>query len=190
MKGEGPVGGAGDEAGGERVAVAVGVVGQDAGGPFVGAVVDVFVNGVAVGGGAGGVVHDAERGGRHTAVIGAVVGLVREAVAADEMRCGVVGEAAVGIEGQRAVGNAGHEDGGERAAPHVHVVGENAGRGAGGQRVVVRDRVAVVDGDGGEEQLPLLQHLDGAGQEVQGGAGGIGAAEATHGSSAEAISGE
>ena len=58
-----------------------------------------------------------------------VVGLVGEAVRAVEVRGRRVGERAVSVERQRAVGRTGDQDGGQRVAVGIRVVGQHPGAG-------------------------------------------------------------
>src|SRR5207248_1962156 len=113
--------------GGERVAVGVGVIGQHPGGGHGQG--RVLVGAVAVVGRHGGVVDrgDGEADGGDVAVGRAVVGLVGEAVRAVVVGRRRVREAAVAAQGQRAVAGAADQDGRERVAVHIGIVGQNAG---------------------------------------------------------------
>ena len=77
----------------------------------------------------------------------AVVGPVREGIDAGEVRSRRVGKGSVGIERESGgVGRSGDDRGGQRAAAGGRVVAHDAGR-TNGQRLVLDNRVVVVDGD-------------------------------------------
>ncbi len=139
---EGAVSGGGHEHGGQRVLVGVGVVGQHAGGRHAehGVLVDriAVVAGRRRRGGNG----EGDRGG--VAVTGAIVGLVGEAVGAEEAGVGRVGEGAVAVERDRTVGRAAELDGRERGPGRVGVVGQHPGDRGDGEGHVLAGRVGVV----------------------------------------------
>ena len=140
---------------GQRVAVGVGVIGQDArGGHGQGRVLG---GRVAVRhrdrGGVGGGDRQADRD--RVGVEGPVVGLVGEAVGADVAGRRDVADRAVGAQGQAAVADVGHQDRGQGVAVGVGVVGQDArggdheGRVLGrGVRVGHRDRGGIGGGHG------------------------------------------
>src|ERR1035437_3446750 len=151
----------GHEHGGQSVAIHVRVVGKNAGGGD--GQLDVFQRGVSVVDGHGRVVHrrnvDGYRG--EIAIGGAVVRAIGERVAAVVVGGREVSETTVGVESQGAMTDVTYENGGQRVAVHIRVVGKNA-RSSDGQTNVFecgisvghRDRGVIhrsdVDGDRGE----------------------------------------
>src|ERR1035437_3368342 len=137
----------GHEHGGQSVAIHVRVVGKNAGGGD--GQLDVFQRGVSVVDGHGRVVHrrnvDGDRG--EIAVGGAVVRAIGERVAAVVVGGREVSETAVGIEIQHSMTDVTYENGGQRVAVHIRVVGKNA-RSSDGQTSVFECGISVVDGHG------------------------------------------
>src|SRR5205814_542772 len=139
------VGGAADLDRGERIAIEVGVVAEQAAGAHRHG--DVLADVVAVVRGDGGVVADGEGDGGGVAAGAAVAGVVGEAVAAHVAGGGRVAEGAVGGQCGGAVARANDELRCQSIAVRVGVIGQHARRGDG-ERVVVGNAVAVVDGHG------------------------------------------
>src|SRR5262249_44637512 len=163
-EGEGAVANAADQHGGDRVAVAVGVVAEHAGAVYQqGGGVDG--GGVAGGGRAVLAEGDGARG-RRRSLHRDVVTFVGKGVRADVAGVGGIGEGAVGVEEDRTVrggGEAGHGDR-QRVVVCVGVVGQDPGGRVDVERRVHVDAVAVVDRDRRRVRAPTrlqFEHFKG-----------------------------
>ena len=155
------MGRSGDQIGGQRVAIDIGIVAQNARHPD--GQRRVFVGGEGIVHRHRRVVHRIDRqvDGGGIGIAGAVIGLVGEAVGAVEIGVGRIGEGAVAVQRQRAMGRARDHGAGQRIVFHIGVVAQHAGRGdgqgrvfVGGEGVIHRHRRVVhrIDGeiDGGD----------------------------------------
>src|SRR5439155_439349 len=147
-----------------------GVVTQDTGGRH--GQRGPLVRGVAVAAGDGGVVDRADRD-RHVGEVtvqGPVVGPVGEGVGAVEVRGRRVDEGPVAVQGEGAVGGAADQDRLHRAAVHVGVVTQDAGRRHGQRRVLVGGETVV----GRHRGVVDRPHRDGYSRHVAVGAAVVG----------------
>src|SRR5674476_1513022 len=136
------------EKGGQRVALHIRVVGENARSRDDQR--HIFQRGICVVVGDGRVVHgrnvDGDRG--EIAVGGAIVCAVGESVAAVVVCGRKVSEAAIGVEIQHSMTDVAYKHRGQRVALHIRVVGKNAGRGGNYERHVFQRNICVVVGHG------------------------------------------
>lgn len=144
-EGEVAVGDGGDERRSERIAVGVGVVGEDSGcGHGEGR---ARSGGVGVSHCAGSAV-DLDRDHGQVALEGAIAGAVGERHGAHECGAGGIGERPVCGERDRSGRREVHEHRSEGLGGRVGVVGEHSGRGGAGEHDVLGGDVGIVDGGG------------------------------------------